>query len=393
MAGINRFARDRRGASLTGYGLIVGLIAIIALGSLTSIGSQTTGLFGTVSGRMDQVVNGPSSLAADQSFVAQVGDSSGSVVGQVDTGGAGEATAFSISSVSPVEADGHFDISDSGEITVSAAGASAYASAAWARPVTLGISAEFDNGTSASSTVSITFSGTCAVDGLSASAVSALNGFQTAFSGSSTDWCNLATLDAAGAVTGPIPPEIGNLSDLTELVLTDGTLTTIPPEIGFLQNLGGLRLFNNQITAIPPEIGSLRDLSFFTIYSNQISSLPPEMGNLTELTLLFLSTNNLTSLPTEVGNWSKMQQLRLHTNNLTSLPSSISGWTSMDDLRLHRNDLTTLPAEITGLNTITQLRIFDNEMTSLPSGFCTWATAISVFDDTDAMASNADACP
>ena len=65
-------------------------------------------------------------------------------------------------------------------------------------------------------------------------------------------------------MTGEIPPELGGLSNLTELSLSGNQLTgEIPPELGGLSNLTGLRLFHgNQLTGeIPPELGGLSNLT------------------------------------------------------------------------------------------------------------------------------------
>jgi len=53
--------------------------------------------------------------------------------------------------------------------------------------------------------------------------------------------------DNPGELTGSIPPEIGNLTNLTELFLLGNHLTgSIPPEIGNLTNLTDLYLYTNQ---------------------------------------------------------------------------------------------------------------------------------------------------
>ncbi|GAB5388604.1 MAG: hypothetical protein Alpg2KO_15720 [Alphaproteobacteria bacterium] len=49
---------DKRGASLLSYGLVVGLIAVVALGAVTSVGSNTNSLFTDVSGTLDNVITG-----------------------------------------------------------------------------------------------------------------------------------------------------------------------------------------------------------------------------------------------------------------------------------------------------------------------------------------------
>ena len=48
--------KNERGASLTGYGLVVGLIAVIAIGSITSVGDNVSSLFDTVGDDLDEVV-------------------------------------------------------------------------------------------------------------------------------------------------------------------------------------------------------------------------------------------------------------------------------------------------------------------------------------------------
>ena len=55
-------------------------------------------------------------------------------------------------------------------------------------------------------------------------------------------------------LTGSIPPEIGNLTNLTRLISDDNQLTgSIPPEIGNLTNLNYLRLNDNQLSGIIPD--------------------------------------------------------------------------------------------------------------------------------------------
>ena len=52
--------------------------------------------------------------------------------------------------------------------------------------------------------------------------------------------------------TGEIPPEIGNLTNLTTLNLENNQLTgEIPPEIGNLTNLTTLNLTENQLRSYP----------------------------------------------------------------------------------------------------------------------------------------------
>ena len=58
-------------------------------------------------------------------------------------------------------------------------------------------------------------------------------------------------------LTGELPPELGNLSELVSLEIYDSNLTgPIPPELGNLSKLRGLDLSGNALTGpIPPGIG------------------------------------------------------------------------------------------------------------------------------------------
>lgn len=57
---MNYFSRlkKERAASLTGYGLIVGLIAVVAIAAISNVGSSVSTLFGKVANDMETVSNG-----------------------------------------------------------------------------------------------------------------------------------------------------------------------------------------------------------------------------------------------------------------------------------------------------------------------------------------------
>ena len=63
-------------------------------------------------------------------------------------------------------------------------------------------------------------------------------------------------------LSGPIPPELGNLANLKKLDLVGNALTgPIPPELGNLGIIRELDLSNNMLSGpIPPELGNLGTL-------------------------------------------------------------------------------------------------------------------------------------
>ncbi|MBS0656576.1 MAG: leucine-rich repeat domain-containing protein, partial [Verrucomicrobia bacterium] len=111
-----------------------------------------------------------------------------------------------------------------------------------------------------------------------------------------------------------IPPEIGNLTQLTRVVLACNKLTTLPPEIGNLTQLMGLFLAYNRLTTLPPEIGNLTNLTALHLEGNILMTLTPEIGNLPNLQRLTLSSNRLTGIPSEVRNLRNLQVIDLGRN-------------------------------------------------------------------------------
>ncbi len=179
---------------------------------------------------------------------------------------------------------------------------------------------------------------------------------------------NLQGLDLAGnELTGLIPAELGNLINLQDLDLGDNQLTgSIPAELGNLINLQVLYLGSNQLTgSIPAELGNMSNLQDIYLLENQLTgSIPAELGNL-NLHGIYLFRNQLTgSIPAELGNLSKLQDLYLFSNKLTgSIPAELGNMSNLLDLDLGDNQLTgSIPAELGNLGNLRQLGLGDNQL-------------------------------
>ena len=168
-------------------------------------------------------------------------------------------------------------------------------------------------------------------------------------------------------LSGSIPPELGNLSNLRGLSLSGNDLSgSIPSELGNLSNLEWLALSAVYLTgSIPPELGRLHNLRELILDDNHLTgSIPPELGNLSKLELLNLGFNQLSGpVPYEFGNLSNLERLNLRANDLSGpVPSELGKLTNLARLELYANDLNgQIPSEIGRLYNLTDLRLGGNE--------------------------------
>jgi len=124
-----------------------------------------------------------------------------------------------------------------------------------------------------------------------------------------------------------------------ELNLEDNALSgQIPPELGNLANLRELLLGYNHLRGpIPPELGSLTKLTRLELdYNGLTGAIPSSLGNFTQLTRLELNDNGLTGdIPSSFGNLTHLIRLELDGNRLSgSIPTSLSNLTALRFLRL-----------------------------------------------------------
>jgi Leucine-rich repeat (LRR) protein len=167
-------------------------------------------------------------------------------------------------------------------------------------------------------------------------------------------------------LSGSIPPELGNLSNLWDLHLEDNQFTgNIPSSIGDLTQLKHLGLKSNQLSGhIPAQIGNLIELTWLNLFDNQLTgNIPPELGKLENLQDIYLGLNQLTgSIPTEIGNLKSIKEFEAKSNSLTgSIPSSLGQLSDLKNLLLDDNQLSgRLPIEITDLNELTVLSLPSN---------------------------------
>ena len=171
-------------------------------------------------------------------------------------------------------------------------------------------------------------------------------------------------------LTGSIPPELGNLTNLTWLYLDQNHLTgPIPSELSNLTNLIGLFLYTNQLTGpIPSWIGTFTNLGWLYLGANPFDPgpIPPEFANLTNLQYLGMWTNNLTGeIPSWLGNFSNLNYLALTDNPFEGpIPESLASLSNLTQLYLQTiQDLGPIPAWILNKTDWETLVLYDSGFT------------------------------
>ncbi len=199
------------------------------------------------------------------------------------------------------------------------------------------------------------------------------------------DWFGVRT-DASGRVVGLA---MSNYDSQLDRWISNNVKGPIPPELGDLTELEYLQFFNNSLSGpIPSELGRLTNLRDLDFNSNELTGpIPSELGRLTNLESLYLSGNELTGpiLP-ELGRLANLERLSLRSNRLTGpIPTELGGLANLALLELHGNALTDpIPSSFLQLGGLDRFYIAGNESLCVPGirAFAAWLEGIEYRDET-----------
>ncbi|XP_042033544.1 putative receptor-like protein kinase At3g47110 [Salvia splendens] len=197
------------------------------------------------------------------------------------------------------------------------------------------------------------------------------------------------------SIGGAIPSQIGNLTNLIGLELSENQLSgSIPATIGNLKKLGKLDIdvnklqgsiplelcqmsdlaefymSNNELEGPIPEcLGVMRSLRMIDFASNKLNSIIPSIfWNLKDLVYLNLSSNYMSGqISSQVGNLKVINQIDFSFNLFSGhIPTSIDRCQSLENLILSNNKFGgSIPQSLGNMKALTKLDLSNNSFTGL----------------------------
>ncbi|KAK1408064.1 hypothetical protein QVD17_39696 [Tagetes erecta] len=178
-------------------------------------------------------------------------------------------------------------------------------------------------------------------------------------------------------IPAPIPPQLGNLSNIQHMWLSScGFMGSVPDTFLQLTKLTNLELSYNSLTGpFPNMLFHLTNLYQLELYNNSFSGDLPKKGwsNLTSLRLIDLSLNAFTgTIPVELCKL-PLSSLALSDNNFQGLiPESLATSPNLYDLRLFNNSLIgPIPNDLGKVTPLITLDLSFNKLFGeIPSSLC-----------------------
>ncbi|OIV93705.1 hypothetical protein TanjilG_16556 [Lupinus angustifolius] len=202
------------------------------------------------------------------------------------------------------------------------------------------------------------------------------------------DLSKLNILILAGcSFNGNIPDALGNLSELSFLALNSNNFTgKVPPSLGKLSKVYWLDLADNQLTGpIPvststtPGLDLLLKAKHFHFNKNKLSGpIPTELfsSDMVLIHILFDGNSFTGSIPSTIGLVQTLEVLRLDRNFLTGeVPSNLNNLTNINELNLAHNNLTGPLPDLSQMDALNYVDLSNNSFD--PSEAPTWFSTLA----------------
>jgi|GEM_PF-6578224 len=130
---------------------------------------------------------------------------------------------------------------------------------------------------------------------------------------------SLGNINLAGNQFTEFPQVFFGLKKIHTLRVGD-KMTQLPENIGDLTMIHHLDVSDNKLTELPDSIGKLREVDTLSLNGNRITHLPESFGELHTLRVLYLSDNRLARLPDSFGQLQMLTRLDIENNAFDHFP-------------------------------------------------------------------------
>ena len=163
---------------------------------------------------------------------------------------------------------------------------------------------------------------------------------------------------------GPIPNEIGNLTELQTLNIEVNGITALPDSIHLMSNLNVIIAYNNGLSDIPQKFGDIPDLRLIDFSVNQFPEdqpIPDVIFDADSLEFIYFNDNQASSIPTSISDLSILRELHVNGNRFNDLGNVLNSNSALQVLAISYSGLTKFP-EINNLNNLSYLELVDNDI-------------------------------
>lgn len=158
---------------------------------------------------------------------------------------------------------------------------------------------------------------------------------------------------------------IANLPQLENLEISYDSLLTDFPDVSNCKKLKTLTISHcNELLSVPPFIGNLLELEELVLKSTKIESLPEEMAQLKKLKRLKVIESNLTHLSSAIYKCSALEYLNVARNQINSCGSGIKKLKNLERIYLQFNQLEQLPKSLAKCKKLNKINVFQNQIKS-----------------------------
>jgi hypothetical protein len=116
------------------------------------------------------------------------------------------------------------------------------------------------------------------------------------------------------------------------------------------------------LATLPPELGDLRNLTVLSLKGNVLENLPYEMGYLIKLQRLYLNDNCIQTIPESFKMMRNLKELDISKNDFEVFPEVLCNFHGLVHLKLSKNTFLNLPYRLSKLRSLVTLELINTKI-------------------------------